>query len=994
MNGAESLFSYIETVYENLDSKEIFSRAKEYAWQTFFHHTVSVATISYRLGSIIKKYALSIVKKALESIEKGLGLKYEDILFLTGIGHDYVKLYGIEGRTGEERTRNLLHRIVSNLFILIPDTKEKLISKVITLARAVEGKYTPELEEEYILYVTPVVRVADELMGKKSIDEALVYLQTSKEVRELSENYGIKFGFVKTSLPSILHVKVSEKIVEVLSRNGWTPLVTYADGLILVGTKTSKTVPMREVAKVVKSEIAEAFETEERIREIITGLKKLQLNEIYAKLVQTKATTLLPVNEEKLKERDRETIGGVYHNLIVKYLKGTSISDLDKEIRELKSKLKRGTLLDPRSLGTGISGRGSTYFKEKLATMITSKEDLVNTIMSIENEGERFLILSYMVVFPSKEENDVVDILRKALNVVIPKGIDTELIRIVAIAEVYKHINDEKAIRKLIEVTYEKLGGSEDIDYYASKFIITRLKSNIINTELLSSLDILSKGLLESKNYCRICGEQILRPSIRFIQYAQAVKRGGGASEIWLHDDPPLANLEKIATEKRTSIRYICPLCYYEATQLKGRYSPPFFVVALHPVVAYDLWSFLKNRLAYLSNIYELIERRTSEIVLIYGELLDKKKKNMKVAPDILSKIAERELPSKGRAKEERVVVLFDSLGARAILPLGRDMSLKKRDVALALALAPFVMSLSGGGQVGLAGNLGDVYNLGSEIAPVVIPHPSNIVLSIVKSFEEIRKSASMMKRQMTLDEYSVYNRSYVTLLEALYIYGLKIFCWYDRWKRKNSSKKKIEDYALAIHEFMSSIPYVPLALDAPPPEKLDPREGDEPLPYYSLISSKSSEVESCMSQIPKILEGKETPSLNKLLYRYAVSLKELDAKLSKYKVQRPLRKGIELLLQLTPSLGEADAKGIAIDKFLELLAYSVGVDLETKMKKIRDQEGKEKEVSYRAVFFDIFNELVDILMNIKKKLPPSQVRKLVEVMLDSAYEKYKYVKL
>ena len=995
---SKSLFNYIETIYKNLNSEEIFSRAKEYSWQTFFHHVVSVATASYRLGSTIKRYASSISKKSIESIEKDLGLRYEDLLFLTGIGHDYVKLHGIEEGTGEERVRNLIHKMVSELFILTSDTKEKLVSKVMALARAVEGKYTPELEEEYILYVAPVVRIIDELMGRRSIDEAIVYLQTSKEVGFLSENYGVKFGFVKTSLPSILHVKVSENIVEVLSRSGWIPLVVYADGLVLVGTETSKTVSMEEVAEVIKSEVLESLKPEESIKRIIERLKMLQLSKIYAKLVQTRATILL-INEEKLKEKDREVIEAVYHDLIVKYLKGTPILNLNKEVRELKSKLGRGTLLDPRSLATGISKRGSTYFKEALATMTASKEDLIESIMS-KNKEEKFLILSYMVVFPSKEESDVIDILREALNTVIPKGIgqeriDTELIRIVAMAEVYKHLNDEEAIRRLVEVAYEKVGGSEDIDYYVFKFIQTRLKSNIINTETLSSLDVLSEGLLKSRNYCRICGEKILRPSIRFIQYAQAIGKGGGASEIWLHDDPPLADLEKIATDKKISIRYICPLCYYEATQLKGRYSPPFFVAALHPVVAYDLWSYLKNRLTYLSNIYELLERRTSEVVRIYEKLLDK---DMKVTPDILSEIAEREILNKGKVGEERAVVLFDSLGARAILPLGRDMSLKKKDVALTLALAPLVMSLSGGGQVGLASNLGEVYNLGSEMAPVVTPHPSNIVLSIVKDFENIRRLAGMMRRQMTLDEYAVYNRSYITLLEALYIYGLKIFCWYNRWRRKRGGKKRIEDYALSMHEYMSSIPYVSLALDAPPPESLDPREGDEPLPRYSLISLKSSEVESRMSQISKVLEGREHPSLNKLLYRYAVTLKELskglNIELSRYKVQRPLRKGIELLLQFSLYIGEADAKGIATDKYLELLAFSIGVDLEAKKKKVKDEKGQEREVSYRAIFFDIFDKLADLLIDVRKKLPPSRVRELVEVILDSAYEKYKYAKL
>ncbi|MDT7889999.1 MAG: hypothetical protein RQ885_13635 [Desulfurococcales archaeon] len=90
----------------------------------------------------------------------------------------------------------------------------------------------------------------------------------------------------------------------------------------------------------------------------------------------------------------------------------------------------------------------------------------------------------------------------------------------------------------------------------------------------------------------------------------------------------------------------------------------------------------------------------------------------------------------------------------------------------------------------------------------------------------------------MTPEEYAIYNLSYVALLESLFIYGLKLFGWFDRWRRGHG--KKIYDYAIAMHEYMNSIPYAPISLSSPPPTSLDPRgEGSKRLPHYDLIFVK-----------------------------------------------------------------------------------------------------------------------------------------------------------
>ena len=975
--------NYIEEVYMVLKPEEIFAKAKEYSWQTFFHHSASVAAASYRLGTLIKKNLSGIHKLAVKSIEKEYGT-YEIILFLAGLAHDYVKLYGTTKSKTEERIKEILRTLVNNIFTFEIKNADILIPKLVHVAIAVEGIYDTELDENFIEYVAKVVRVIDTLLSLTSIEDALTYIMSSNDFSKLSNDYGIKVAYLMVSTPSMLHARVSEAIINIVMKHNWVPLVVYYDGVLFIGDSSSSQISMGKVIEVFRKEVASAFKLEDRLRGVLSRLKNLSLASIYRKLVQSGASTTLPINIKELKKnRDYQEI--LYHNIIVKYLSGTPLSILNKEITDVRTKAKiRGSIIDARRLATGIR-KGSTYFSEILATIVTPKDELADFVESITDEEEKFLILAYMTAFASKDERATVKILEKALNIKLPTTTDKELIRIIGIAEAFKAIKNKNAVKTLVKTCFEVLGGTSNIDYYIMRYILSRIKSNIINTEKLRTHNILANNRTHS-NYCRICGTPLLESSIPMIQYAQTINVvKGGASEIWLHDDPPLANLEQIATTKETRIRYICPICYYEATYLREKYRPPFLVVSLHPTVAYDLWQYMRAKLNTLASLYYIIrtEKKFSELAKLYRSLLHET--NLKLTKEIISKL-------RGKASgNNNVIILFDAFGARAYIPMEeRDMSAKRKDVAYILALAPLFLSALGGGQIGFATTLGDAYNLGVEIAPITVPHKPRIIHSIIQVFEAIRTSRRRQGINMTLDEYAIYNMSYITLLKALYVYGLRVLGWYSLWRKRGGKKNEFE-YALDMLEYMNSISYVPLALNSPPPERLDPREGDEELPHYKLISKLTLEVESSMSQAQKIVEKKEPPLLNKLLYRYATSLKEFKSDLSKYKVQRPLRKAIDILLQYSPALGE-DAKGLAMDKFLELVSSTTGVNLERAKKKVTDKSGKVKEVSYRAIFFDIFDNIANIITKLKSELPPSQLRKFVEIMLDSAYEKYKHV--
>jgi len=971
----DNLKDLVERVYCVLNPEELFSRAKEYSWQTFFHHSASVAVISYRLAHLYKDQVYrrqedTIARNEIEWIERRYNIPLEMLAFLVGLVHDYVKLFGIQGERGRKRAEEILYKLLRE-HRLSEESLPEIVDTVILLAEAVEGRHVPELKNMLLAHVAPIARIADLLVSADSVDEAIHLMLSTSRITTY-----VKLGYVKALLPSILQAKVSEKIVDVLREHRWTPLVLYYDGLVLIGDEKARVVPIRKVVEALREEVTRVFSVEEQVEHIVSRLSKKKIATIYSYLAQTQGKEIL--------EGEDPTI--IYHNLIVKYLAGTPISEL-LEISSLTKGKKR--LLDPRTLATGLEGSGSKYFDEYLSTMMTTKEALARAVFALkqreDGRQQLFLILSYMTAFPSKREDIAFNILERAFGIKLPRKVDKDLLYAVAMAEVYKNLDNDNVVKRIIGAAYDELGGSQSIDYYISRFVLTSIKSNIIDSESANVIDVLTG--IRYRNYCRICGTPLLSESIAFIEYARAAgARGGGGSEIWLHDDPPLASLEAIATSKESRIRFICPLCYYEAKKLGEEYKPPLLVIALHPVVAYDVWLWFVERLeAFRIAAPSIMKERTrQEMAKTYKEIMESESDGYKVC---LS-------DSQTSASTESLLRLVDFLGARIIIPLETDMSLKKKDIAQALVLIPFAMSAAGGGQVGIVSNLAQAHNLGSGELPIVLPHHVPLLYEINRLFESIKVKASFEGRQMTPEEYGVYNKSYITILKALYIYSIKVLSWYSGWSRKRGGGEvEFRDYALSLLEYMSSIPHVPLALTAPPPPSLDPREEDELLPYYGLISQKSQEVEFHMSQVLKSLEGRE-PALNRSLYKYARTLREMaERELSKHAVQKPLRRAIEFIVEFAPAIGYEDARRLAGDKFITTLETSLGVNLANLKKKMKDKDGTEKEVSYAQLLQGIFNDISDIIIDLMQKLPPTKLSKLIETMLDAAYEKYKSVK-
>jgi len=956
------LGALIDAVYDSLNAEELLSKVKEGSWQTFFHHSASVAAIAYRLGKLLKKGANGVAKLSIKEIEERVKCEYENILFLSGLAHDFAKVFGV-GEEGRKRIREILEEL--------PCGRNEGLAEVIeNLARTAEASYTPELDENLLSFVSPVIRVADTLMSLRSVDEAIPRLESSNEVRKLKE-FGIRFGFVKTSPPSILQIKISRRVVELLKDRGWIPLAVYYDGLVVAGDPGSRPVRFSELYEKVVQEISSVFGTEALLKEIVGGLKKRALLNLYQLLEQAKE----PLKSEEGVD-DRTKVLYYYHAIITEYLNGNL-----NQAAELFKGLKK--TIDPRTMATGLRGKGSIYFADELRKAVTTSESIADFIARASEE-ERFLLLAYLMAYPSEDAEPLgVEGLRPLANKV-PRG--RELLRILSIAEAYKlskRPSDEVKAKVGELLKHVRVGVS--VEPYIRMYLSQTIKSNVIEAPPEPPT-----GGWDAKafTYCRICGTPLVDEGLRFIDYARDLEALGGASEIWLPDDVPLGDLESIAKEARR----ICPLCYYEARQLKGRYSPPFLVLAFHPVVAYDLWLWVEGRVSSLAEVAPRAKERTRDFAELLAGILEssgKLSRNSKEvgegrSPEKLLEKLVGELRGKGR---KAPIVLLDSLGARVVVSAGGGYAVKRKNVALLLTVAPLLVSVAGGGQVGIVATLADSYNLGSGQTPIQTPHPVAFVNTVVELFEGIRMRAIRERRDLRAREYAVYNRSYFTVLLATYIYGLKVLGWWS-----GAGGVDLEDYAHEMLTFTYSIPYLPLALSAPPPPRLDPRRGaDQPLQYFGQVILSSRRVEELMGQARELAKGERPTPVDRVLWDYAVNLAELDSGLSRYAAQKPLRRAIELLLQYAEVLGEESAKNITTDIFLQQVALTAGVDLDKAVKKVKDNEGKEKEESYRVLMYRTFRNLADAILTLRKELPPQHFRGLVEVLLDSAYEKYRW---
>jgi len=83
------------------------------------------------------------------------------------------------------------------------------------------------------------------------------------------------------------------------------------------------------------------------------------------------------------------------------------------------------------------------------------------------------------------------------------------------------------------------------------------------------------------KDYCTVCGLPIYSTPTRFVQYAEEIR---GKAEIWIPREKALDYID--TTIKLWSA---CPICIYEARQMRDIITPPYLIISFYPGIPISL---------------------------------------------------------------------------------------------------------------------------------------------------------------------------------------------------------------------------------------------------------------------------------------------------------------------------------------------------------------------------------------------------------------------
>jgi len=1040
----------IETLYKVLDPYTMFSKAKEYSWQTLFHHIASVASASCRFGLVAKRQKddggsdlFTSWKRLIEVVEMQFNnlLKYEEILFLVGVAHDYIKFHDYSRDSlRRDRVERILRKIIASIHKGLAESKraeiERLYSKIVELGDAVDSVSSPRVDNTLLDIVVSVVKLMDNLHSAKSIDDALKFIRSGL-ARRIEDIFGVRFGFLKVSTQTLLKSVVSEEIVEKVREYGWEPLVAFSDGMIFVGRRnTVKRIPLKELVDIIVNKLGgtSTDDVRDAFCELLGMLRKKMIasitnlvielvNEYRSGKIDTKSLKEAIRREietiKKLPQKDRgkgrdekyKHIANLYAYLAALYVvsDGREI-DTVIEIAEQKQ-----FSINPKKLATGL-GDGSTYFMDyiKQRNIVITRDVLLRALMDlIEAEGieETVPLILYTTAFIDKDRivKDVGKKMRSDVNIR-----NLNALRIVILCEVLRRVLNagggdrlRAAIENIVSVIPVEEGS--DIEECVEEFVAEAVSGDIIEGAKKYSWI----GDSPYATYCRICRRPMYRDDLTFKMYGKVMKIGSetqgrsksgrrgrkgeemGISEIWLPDDVPLANIETVAgsSSSERSVRHVCRLCLYEANLLREKFFPPFLVFAMHPVASTDLLTFVKKRIDRIGDLITAIviprDVDYSRIAEAYRSIVlgDDDSILLKIDFDRLEKVL-------GLTPREtkNVLIVYDPLGAKFVIPLGdRDLAMKKKHVALTLLLAPLAIAIAGGGQAALVSDLGSVAEIGTQRTPILLPFSVSMISRAVAPFEEFLRISKREGRRILPSEYEIYGRSYVTLLMTLFSYAIRVFSWYPMWKRTHGAyTKTVHDYSLQMLMYMDLSPILPLAIVSAPTESLEPRSKESRrtgirLPYFSELIYIASEVEKILTSAHQnqperaSKQRRAKGELIKALCEYAEMLRKASggAVLSRYRVQKPLRLGLLKVLK-------------EYENAIDLISIKSIAAAEF-MSALRSTVGTERLSSEDLERPEnVFNTIARYVIMVQRKTSPGKARKFVEILLDTVYELYR----
>jgi len=943
------LTSLLAQLYEVLlddkwDSVRL-ARAKLRNWVTYWHHGGTVAAIAYKLCNALREACKGKgCGEVIKDIEDRFG-RFEDLCFVAGFLHDHNKLF-----RNPDQLRKLLTDIINHvdveLYFGSKEDREELLEAIMAVAEATEGGLTGRIEGMGLSILWPILMTADYLASQESVSdvEKLVFGLAGKaylDSYQLLQRLGLEIGTIGIGTGNLLTATVSKYIVEVLRRKGWEPLALYYDGIAVVGIENSST-------KLTLREIAEAFARE--LKSVAIEVDENKVKTLLSKLLRSKNEVAAALSsfvevEAKVSEKsvDEESDPKKLVALIA------ALYALDKigfeKVYELAS--RKLAKYQPAKLGAQYIVSKTTFAKDFLDGYgVLNVIELLRRL-AIES---RFLLADLVAKMAAKFDKTRKPRYSKELlgELLEANGLQPSLAARLPdkVGLVYSlalslaaRIVVKEGPEKLVEIV-EKIFGIKDVERvveeFALDYVVGRVSGTLVVLDRPSTVN-------DVAGYCVVCRTPLRRSYVErmplFKVYGDVLRAGKGVVELWVSDDPPLADLDA-SSSPYVKARRICLACLYEASRI-GDFSPPLTVYALHPAVALEQLVLEQLLLEALNEVFANREYR-----------MDRVRENVH---KMLVKVQKGELNVK-----QRMVV--DYLGARILVPF----PFKERETSMSItvsraskfyAFAGPALYLLGGGQLAVASSLAELKLLSRR------PVSAGIGPTWLKAVLELLERGVGEQAEKVRNTY----RAVVDALLAYY-YNLTSFRIEDA------------DEAYSLLEAVSADPIA--ALLYPLILVREERDGRRYSPApYSNVFFHVRRLEGVLKSL-----GVREKGLTDYLYLYAVTLycslpPQTRHNISRYHVQSPLREALNIFLDYKGVLDSKSVKRLAVDNAMSVLKRRLapqGLSLKN------DAENKIR----RAI-----EGVLDALEPTLLALAPSKARKLAEAVLDSAYETYRILK-
>lgn len=230
--------------------------------------------------------------------------------------------------------------------------------------------------------------------------------------------------------------------------------------------------------------------------------------------------------------------------------------------------------------------------------------------------------------------------------------------------------NVNQYIDKIIEVLksrYSSTSGSWD------NTLLSFVKKSFTGSNVVDDLPSVTTA---PKNYCTVCGMPIYDQSVRFKEYNELLK---GKTEIWIPRERGLAEIDSIRDSWA-----ICPICNYEAKEMKSEILPPYIIVSFYPAIPIDLLTTLYFDPSKVYSDFVKNNDKTRLTSIYHDIILDKSFKQIYDEAG-------------GSLTGTQKIARPDYLGSKVIIDLrevlGEKIStrLNKNELNISLAVAPFV---------------------------------------------------------------------------------------------------------------------------------------------------------------------------------------------------------------------------------------------------------------------------------------------------------------